>query len=82
MDPHEFEAGHQRQQEALHMGFGDKIENKAEDAKGKVKEGVGDATDNESLEAEGKADQTNASVKQAGEHVKDAAGDVKDAFKK
>ena len=68
--------------EALHMGFGDKIENKAEDAKGKVKEGVGDATDNERMEAEGKADQRDASLKDAGENVKDAADDVKDAFKK
>jgi uncharacterized protein YjbJ (UPF0337 family) len=64
------------------MGIGDKIENKAEDAKGKIKEGVGDATDNERLEAEGKADQTDASLKNAGENVKDAAADLKDAFKK
>jgi len=64
------------------MGFGDKIENKAEDAKGKVKEGVGDATDDERMEAEGKADQRDASLKNAGENVKDAADDVKDAFKR
>ena len=54
------------------MGFDDKISNKAEEAKGKVKEEVGDATDNESLEAEGKADQTKGNLKQAGEKVKDA----------
>jgi len=59
-----------------------KAENKAEEAKGKVKETVGDKTDNERLEAEGRADQQGAKVKNAGQHAKDAAGDVKDAFKK
>ena len=54
------------------MGFDDKISNKAEEAKGKVKEEFGDATDNESLEAEGKADQTSSNIKQAGENIKDA----------
>jgi len=63
------------------MGFDDKIGNKAEEAAGKVKEGVGDATGNERLEAEGQADQSEANMKQAGEKVKDAADDVKDAFK-
>ena len=54
------------------MGLGDKIKNAAEEAKGKVKEGVGDATDNTKLEAEGKGEQASANVKQAGENVKDA----------
>ena len=58
------------------MGLGDKFENKAEALKGKAKEGVGDATDTTDLEAEGKADQGKAGVKQAGEHIKDAAKDV------
>ena len=62
------------------MGFDDKIGNKAEEAAGKVKEEVGDATGNERLEAEGQADQSEANVKQAGEKLKDAADDVKDAF--
>ena len=53
------------------MGIGDKISNKAEEAGGKVKEGVGNATDNESLQAEGVADQSSANAKQAGENVKD-----------
>jgi uncharacterized protein YjbJ (UPF0337 family) len=64
------------------MGFDDKIGNKAEEAAGKVKEEVGDATGNERLEAEGQADQSEANVKQAGEKLKDAADDVKDAFKR
>jgi hypothetical protein len=38
------------------MGFGDKVEHKAEELKGLVKEKVGDATDNERLEAEGAAE--------------------------
>jgi uncharacterized protein YjbJ (UPF0337 family) len=54
------------------MGIDDKIKNAAQEAKGKIKEGVGDATDNERLEAEGKADQAGANLKQAGENVKDA----------
>lgn len=54
------------------MGIDDKIKNAAQEAKGKIKEGVGDLTDNERLEAEGHADQAAANVKQAGEDVKDA----------
>ena len=57
------------------MSNTDKLGNMAEEAKGKVKEWVGDATDNPQLEAEGKADQSKASVKQAGEKVKDAFKD-------
>ena len=54
------------------MGLADKAKNAAQDAAGKVKEAVGDVTGNEELEAEGKADQAGASVKKAGEGVKDA----------
>lgn len=64
------------------MGIGDKASNSFEDAKGKVKEQAGKATDDEDLEAEGKADQVEASVKDGVEHLKDAAGDIKDAFRK
>lgn len=53
------------------MGADDKIRNAAEEAGGKVKEGLGKVTDNERLEAEGKADQVSADIKQAGEKVKD-----------
>lgn len=58
------------------MGLGDKISNAAQDAKGKVKEGVGDATDDERMEAEGKADQVGASAKKAGESIKDGFKDA------
>ena len=54
------------------MGIDDKLKAAAEDAKGKAKEAVGKATDDEELQAEGEADQTKASLKKAGENVKDA----------
>jgi uncharacterized protein YjbJ (UPF0337 family) len=54
------------------MAFDDKVDNKAEELGGKVKEGVGKATDDERLEAEGKTDQTSSNLKQAGEKIKDA----------
>jgi len=49
---------------------------------GRGKEAVGAATDDEELRSEGKGQQSEADVKNAGEKVKDAAGDVKDAFKR
>lgn len=55
-----------------HMATDDKIDNKAQELKGKVKEGVGQATDDPNLEAQGKNDQTKSNLKQAGEKVKDA----------
>ncbi len=58
------------------MSNDDKINNEAEQLKGKTKEWVGDKTDNESLESEGVEDEASGRVKQAGEHLKDAAHDV------
>jgi uncharacterized protein YjbJ (UPF0337 family) len=55
------------------MGTGDRMENSAEEAKGKLKQGLGEATDNERLQAEGKADETKGNLKNAGEDIKDAA---------
>ena len=54
------------------MSSVDKIKNKAQEAKGHVKEAAGKATDDRSLEAEGKKDKVAGNVKQAGEKVKDA----------
>jgi uncharacterized protein YjbJ (UPF0337 family) len=54
------------------MGTDDKIDNKAEELKGKVKEGAGEATDDRDLQTEGKADQAKGNLKQAGEKIKDA----------
>ena len=53
------------------MAFDDKVDNKAEEFGGKVKEGVGKATGDERLETEGQADQAGSKVKQAGEKIKD-----------
>jgi uncharacterized protein YjbJ (UPF0337 family) len=58
------------------MGLGDKIQNAAEDAKGKGKEQLGEAMDNEQMEAEGRGDQVKANVKQTGEKAKDAWNDA------
>lgn len=54
------------------MGIEDKAKNAAEDLAGKAKEAVGKAKDDDQTEAEGKADQSKASVKKAGENIKDA----------
>jgi uncharacterized protein YjbJ (UPF0337 family) len=57
------------------MSTGDKIDNKAEELKGKAKEGVGHATDDRELENQGKVDQAKGNLKQAGEKIKDVFKD-------
>ncbi len=64
------------------MGLDDKIRNKTEEAKGRVKENVGDMTDDERMQAEGRRDRAKGQAKQAGEHHKAAARDVKDTFQR
>ncbi|CAL9405279.1 hypothetical protein SUDANB95_01537 [Actinosynnema sp. ALI-1.44] len=54
------------------MGADDKLNNKAEEMKGRAKEALGDATDNEQWQAEGKAERAKGALKEAGEKVKDA----------
>ena len=54
------------------MSTVDKAKNKAQEAKGHIKEAAGKATDDRSLEAEGEADTVKGNLKQAGEKVKDA----------
>ncbi|WP_225754435.1 CsbD family protein [Actinotalea sp. Marseille-Q4924] len=54
------------------MGTDDKLRNSAQEMGGKAKEGAGRVTGDRDLEAEGKTDQSAASLKQAGEKVKDA----------
>ncbi|HEV7209886.1 MAG TPA: CsbD family protein [Mycobacteriales bacterium] len=51
--------------------FVDKARDKAEQAKGGIKETTGAATGNKDLENEGKADKAKGNLKQAGEKVKD-----------
>jgi len=64
------------------MGLDDKIENKAQEVGGQVKQHVGDATDNRDLQAEGERDEAAGKIKQAGEKIKDAGEKVADIFKK
>ncbi|KAA1396005.1 CsbD family protein [Aeromicrobium ginsengisoli] len=54
------------------MGLDDKLSNAAEDAKGKAKEAVGSATGDDELERQGKGDQAKSDLKDAAENVKDA----------
>jgi uncharacterized protein YjbJ (UPF0337 family) len=54
------------------VGIVDKAKDKAQAAKGDIKDKVGKATDDMSMEAEGKADKASGNLKQAGEKVKDA----------
>jgi uncharacterized protein YjbJ (UPF0337 family) len=54
------------------MGLDDKVDNQAENLRGKTKETIGRATNDEDLEAQGKVDQGKSDLKQAGEKVKDA----------
>jgi uncharacterized protein YjbJ (UPF0337 family) len=63
------------------VGLDDKMKNQANDAKGKAKEAAGAVTDNSSLKNEGKADQDEASLKEAGRHAKEGASSVKDTLK-
>jgi uncharacterized protein YjbJ (UPF0337 family) len=54
------------------MGLGDKASNKIDDLGGKAKEGLGKVTGDKDTENEGKVDQAKASLKDAGEKIKDA----------
>jgi len=54
------------------MGGADKMKNKIEDLGGRAKEAVGKATGDRDTRNEGRADQVKASLKDAGEKVKDA----------
>jgi uncharacterized protein YjbJ (UPF0337 family) len=64
------------------MGFMDKLKNKLQMGRGRVKENTGRATNDPYLEAEGRGDRVAGAGKQVGEQVKDAGKNVRDAFKK
>ena len=66
-------------QRSNHMGTKDRASNRAQDAKGRVKEAAGSITGNRDLKNKGKTDQAKAGLKNAGEDLKDAADKVKDA---
>ncbi|QLL07236.1 CsbD family protein [Mycobacterium vicinigordonae] len=54
------------------MSGEDKVKNKIEDLGGRAKEAVGKATGDRDTENEGRVDQAKASLKDAGEKIKDA----------
>jgi uncharacterized protein YjbJ (UPF0337 family) len=54
------------------MGTEDKASNKIDNLGGKAKEAVGKVTGDKDTENKGKADQAKASLKDAGEKIKDA----------
>jgi uncharacterized protein YjbJ (UPF0337 family) len=54
------------------MSGEDKLKNTAQDAQGKIKEGVGNVTGDDEMKNEGRADQAKSDLKDAGEKVKDA----------
>jgi uncharacterized protein YjbJ (UPF0337 family) len=62
------------------MGTKDRASNRAQDAKGRVKEAAGSVTGNRDLKNKGKTDQAKATMKNSGEDLKDAAHKVKDAI--
>ncbi len=61
------------------MSTQDKATNRVQDVKGRLKEAAGRLTGNRDLKNKGKADEAKAGMKKAGENVKDAAHEVKDA---
>jgi uncharacterized protein YjbJ (UPF0337 family) len=54
------------------MGTEDKVRNKIDDIGGRAKEALGKVTGDKDTENEGKVDQAKASLKDAGEKIKDA----------
>lgn len=66
--------------EVVDVSFTDKAKNKAEELTGAAKERIGEATHNERLRNEGTTQQAEARARQAGEHVKEAGRNARDAF--
>jgi uncharacterized protein YjbJ (UPF0337 family) len=64
------------------VGFFDKLRNKMQMGRGRVKQQAGRATGDPYLEAEGRADRISGGTKQVGEHAKSAAKNVKDALER
>ena len=63
------------------MGFMDKLRNRFKMGKGHTKENVGRATGDPYLETRGQGERVEGAGRQAGEQVKDAGKNVRDAFK-
>jgi uncharacterized protein YjbJ (UPF0337 family) len=63
------------------VGTDDKMQNQAQDAKGKAKEAMGAVTGDKEMKAEGRGDQGQAKVDEAKRHAKEAGENIRDAFK-
>jgi uncharacterized protein YjbJ (UPF0337 family) len=63
------------------MGFMDKLRNRFKMGRGRAKENVGRATGDPYLETKGQAERVEGAGRQVGEQAKDAAKNVRDAFK-
>ncbi len=63
------------------MGFMDKLRNRFKMGRGHAKQNVGRATGDPYLEGEGQAERVEGAGRQVGEQAKDAAKNVRDAFK-
>ncbi|MER7457815.1 CsbD family protein [Micromonospora sp. NPDC126480] len=61
------------------MSFADKARNKVDELTGAAKERIGDVSGDDRMRAEGAAQRGDARARQAGEHVKQAGRDAKDA---
>ena len=64
------------------MGFMDKLRNRFQMGKGRAKAKAGRATGDPYLETRGQAERVDGAGRQVGEQAKDAAKNVRDAFKK
>jgi uncharacterized protein YjbJ (UPF0337 family) len=54
------------------MSLTDKLRNKAQELRGRIKRNTGEVTGDRSLQAKGSADEMKGNMKQAGEKIKDA----------
>jgi uncharacterized protein YjbJ (UPF0337 family) len=54
------------------MAFADKLSNKAQELRGRIKRNTGEVTGDRRLQAEGRGDEVKSNLKQAGEKIKDA----------
>jgi len=64
------------------MGTKDRASNRFQDVKGRMKEAAGSITGNRSLKNKGKTDQAKAGAKNAGEDLKGAVHEAKEAVTK
>jgi uncharacterized protein YjbJ (UPF0337 family) len=64
------------------MGNDDRLRHEAEDVKGKAKEKAGEVTGDEETREEGVTEQAKSKFKKAGDKIKEAGEDAKDAFKR